>query len=48
MKLFFAFLVLCFMGGLVFRPARSQLAARLYLAVLCLGLAAAYVVLHKL
>lgn len=47
MKLFLAFVVLCFLGGLVVRPTQSDGPLRWLLAGLCLALVVGFYVLHK-
>ncbi len=50
MKIFFVFLVLCFLGGLFVVPAQPGGEGRLrwYLAGLCLTVAVGFYVFHKL
>lgn len=48
MKLFFAFMVLAFLAGLIGRPVRSEGLLRVCLAAVCLALVAGYYVFHKL
>ncbi len=48
MKLFFAFVVLAFMSGLILRRTRSEGLVRLCLVGLCVALAIGYYAFHKL
>ncbi len=47
MRLFFAFLVLCFLGGMFASPTKSEGRLRWYLAGLCLVLAVALFVFRE-
>jgi hypothetical protein len=48
MRLFVAFLVLCFLGGMVARPGQSEGRLRLYVAALCLALVVGIFVFHQI
>ncbi len=48
MKLFFAFVILSFVTGLIVRRTRSEALLRVCLAGLCVALAIGYYLFHKL